>query len=118
MHIRKLFRLAALALTVIFFAPTAHPATSSGEWSDTTFITAIYPMNERLVFMTEFGDRDLSSCNSGSRFALDPDSPGYKTQVAALLTAFANGMRIRMYIRAGQNVPTCAPVIDRFSVLE
>ena len=118
MQILTLLRRAASAAALILIGSTVPTPTMASDWSGTTFISGVYPNETRLVFMTDYVDRDWSSCDSGRRYALDASNPDYPTQVATLLTAFASGKQIRMHVKTGQNFPTCAPVIDRFWVVD
>ena len=118
MRIRIDFRVLVLALAVILAAPAARAQSSGGEWSAITSISALYPTSQKMIFITEFSESEWSSCASGRRFALDPDNADYPAQVAALLTAFAGGRDIQMFIRPDQSLPTCDPIVDRFFVFD
>lgn len=107
-----------LAIMAILAFVVLPGTASSNQWTADTFVSGVYPNATRLVFRTDFSERDWSSCDGGHRFALDPSNQDYATQVASLLTAFASGKRVRLHAKSGQSLPTCAPLIDRFWILD
>lgn len=100
-------------LTILLFVMSSH-ARATIIWSDWTEIAYLYPTSSHLMFITVYKNTSYSTCDNGGRFALNIKNPDYKTQAAALISAFATGNKINMAII--QAPTACNATIDRFMV--
>jgi len=85
-------------------------------WSTKTKITNLYSTQETLIFATEYSN-ELSLCDNGRRFQLEPDADDYEVQVSVLIAAFMANKTIRMAIDDTQSAD-CDPKVNRFYVFQ
>lgn len=84
-------------------------------WSETTKVKTLYPYSGGMIFMSEYSNPEISSCDGGSRFQIAKTHPNYETLVSAMVAAFMANKRVWFNIDSGQS-RTCAPTINRFLV--
>ncbi|MDX3775831.1 hypothetical protein QE250_17105, partial [Chromatiaceae bacterium AAb-1] len=63
-----------------------------------TKIEQLYPTSEGLAFITSYKNTEVSSCNDGGRFSLNPDNRDYNVQASALMAAFMGEKQVSLYI--------------------
>ncbi|MDX3775258.1 hypothetical protein QE250_14150 [Chromatiaceae bacterium AAb-1] len=101
-------------LLAVFLAVFSGSATSATIVSGWTKIIELYPTREGLMFITEYKNVSLSTCEDGARFALKPENPEYTTQSSAIIAAFIAQKEINMTIEV--RPAACNGVVDRFRV--
>jgi hypothetical protein len=100
-------------LTALLLVISSH-ARAADVWSDWTEIAFLYPTSNHLMFITVYKNTSYSTCDGGGRFALNINNADYKTQAAALISAFTAGKKIKMMLI--QAPAACSATIDRFMV--
>lgn len=86
-------------------------ATITSTW---TKVTQLYPTSAGLMFNTEYKNTEVSSCEGGSRFLLNPKNVDYQVQASVLVAAFMGNKEVLLYI---SDAPVaCNGVVDRFRV--
>ncbi|MCS4306759.1 hypothetical protein M2404_001084 [Rheinheimera pacifica] len=100
----------AFVLSTAFFPESVFATINSG-W---TKIRYIYPTGTGMLFVTEYKNTELSTCDGGSRFLLNINHPDYPTQVSALIAAFIAQKDVNLFIV--EQPPACHALVDRFMV--
>jgi len=86
-------------------------ATITSTW---TKVTQLYPTSGGLLFNTAYKNTEVSSCEGGSRFFLNPANADYQVQASALIAAFMSNKEVLLYI---SELPVaCHGTVDRFMV--
>ncbi|TVZ37845.1 hypothetical protein P886_2191 [Alteromonadaceae bacterium 2753L.S.0a.02] len=88
---------------------------SADPWSGTTRIKWLYPSADGLIFISEYANPDISSCENGSRYLIPLNHPNYNVLASALIAAFMAEKSISFNIDSDQP-RSCIPTINRFHV--
>ena len=86
-------------------------ATITSEW---TKITQLYPTASGLMFNTVYKNTDVSKCEGGTRFLLNPANADYQLQASVLIAAFMSNKEVMLYI--AEAPAACTGLVDRFRV--
>lgn len=108
---KRQITIAVLALGTLL--ATASSAFAITQWTGNTHITELYPTKTHFVFMTEYKNTALSTCNGGSRFQVANTHPQYEAITNALTAAFLAGKTVNIYVDGPQS---CAMTIDRVRI--
>jgi hypothetical protein len=112
----KRVRLLSIALGFIAALLVGQNAFADELWSGSTRITALYPATYGMNFNTVYANTSLSTCDSGTRFFIEPTHSNYDAMVAAVIAAFISGKNVNLNITV--NPPRCEGVVNRFVVYE
>lgn len=85
-------------------------------WSGKTKIKWLYPSQSGYHFgTTDYANKDLSTCDAGTRFHIPLDHPNYEAMVSSLIAAFAVEKDVNINID-GEGGELCSPSINRMFV--
>ncbi|KPZ73119.1 hypothetical protein J8L86_12535 [Shewanella sp. MMG014] len=84
-------------------------------WSENTKILHLYPSASGMVFMTDYRNSDVSTCDNGGRYLIPLSHVNYDVLVSTLLASYFSGIKIRMNVDSV--TPACSPTINRFIVI-
>ncbi|WP_299491374.1 hypothetical protein [uncultured Shewanella sp.] len=86
-------------------------------WKSSEYVNILrlYPVDTGLAFITEHVDKELSLCDSGTRFLLAKEDENYQVKVSAMMAAFMAKKQILIRYDENQE-PACEAKVNRFLI--
>lgn len=101
-------------ITLVFLLASA---AEGATWKDSPYVTIerLYPHSEGMAFYPDYSDKNVSSCDNGTRFNLVASDENYEVKVSVLMAAYMAGKKVLLRYDSSQP-KQCAAVVDRFIV--
>ena len=85
-------------------------------WSGQTRLKQLYPYAGGLIFLSDYANTSLSTCDGGTRFQIAKSHENYEVMVSTLMAAFMADKIISFNV--DDQLATCMPSINRFMVVK
>ncbi|WP_394201673.1 hypothetical protein [Marinagarivorans algicola] len=102
-------------ISIMLFLLSAFSFAEAEKSSPYVVIERLYPFDRGLIFYTSYADTQVSSCDSGKRFAVLLTHENYQVKASMLMAAFMAGKKISFRYDANHR-RSCEVPISRFLV--